>query len=114
MDEIEGIEWIEPRRVARHAETGEWRNEASALELISGVRLRPARRTATVRCAVLAHLAVDDRVVPFAPTRKALGRISGAEIRTLRGGHFAPFYGDGFATTTTAQAEFFARELAPA
>ena len=50
MDEIEGIEWIEPRRVARHAETGEWRNQATALELISSVRLRPARRAAAVRC----------------------------------------------------------------
>src|SRR5437763_15199639 len=114
MDEIDGIEWIEPRRVARHAETGEWRNEATALELMSSVRLRPARRAAAVRCPVLAHLSEDDRVVPFGPTRKALGRIAAADIRTLRGGHFAPFYGDGFETTTAAQAEFFARELTAA
>jgi uncharacterized protein len=113
MDEIEGIEWIEPRRVARHAETGEWRNQATALELMSSVRLRPARRAAAVRCPVLVHLCEDDRVVPFGPTRKALGRITAAQIRTLRGGHFAPFYGEGFATTTAAQADFFARELAP-
>jgi len=62
---------------------------------------------------VLAHLSEDDRVVPFRPTRRALGRIAAAEVRTLRGGHFAPFYGDGFETTIAAQAEFFARELAP-
>ncbi len=44
LDEVEGIEWIEPHRVARHPETGEWRNQATALELMSSVRLRPARR----------------------------------------------------------------------
>jgi alpha-beta hydrolase superfamily lysophospholipase len=114
MDEIEGIEWIEWHRLARHSETGEWRNEATALELMNSLRLRPARRAAAVRCPVLAHLSEDDRVVPFEPTRKALGRITTIEIRTLRGGHFAPFYGEGFETTVAAQAEFFARELAPA
>lgn len=111
MDEIEGLQWLEPRRVARHAELGEWRNEATAFELMSSVRLRPARRVAAVRCPVLAHISEDDRVVPFGPTRKALGRIAAADIRTLRGGHFAPFYGEGFETTTAAQATFFARTL---
>jgi fermentation-respiration switch protein FrsA (DUF1100 family) len=111
MDELEGLEWLEPRRVARHVELGEWRNEATALELMSSVRLRPARRVAAVRCPVLVHISEDDRIVPFGPTRRVLGRIASADIRTLRGGHFAPFYGDGFETTSAAHAEFFKREL---
>lgn len=52
MDELDGVEWVEPQRVARHPETGEWRNEATALELLSSVRFRPARRAPMfgVRC----------------------------------------------------------------
>jgi fermentation-respiration switch protein FrsA (DUF1100 family) len=111
MDELDGIEWVEPQRVARHHETGEWRNEATALELVNVVRVRPAKRAADVRCAVLVHISEDDRVVSPRVTRKTLARVSGADIRTVRGGHFGPFYGDGFETTVSAEIEFFAREL---
>jgi fermentation-respiration switch protein FrsA (DUF1100 family) len=114
MDELEGIEWAEAGRVARHRDTGEWRNEATALELLNSLRFRPARQVADVRCAVLAHLAKDDRVVPYRPTRKVLARIPGADLRELRGGHFAPFYGDGFKTAVNAQIDFYARHLPPA
>jgi pimeloyl-ACP methyl ester carboxylesterase len=113
LDELEGLEWLEPRRVVRHPETGEWRNEATALELLDSVRFRPSRRAADVRCPVLVHLAHDDRIVPYAPTQKALARIAHADIRSLHGGHFAPFYGEGFQTTVTAQIDFFAQHLGP-
>jgi fermentation-respiration switch protein FrsA (DUF1100 family) len=114
MDEtarLEGIEWVEPRRVARHPETGEWRNEATALELLASVRFRPARHAAAVRCPVLAHVSEDDRVVPRRPTRRVLEKLPRAEVRALRGGHFAPFHGDGFETTVAAQVDFFSRHL---
>jgi hypothetical protein len=80
MDELDGIEWVEPRRVARHVELGEWRNEATALELLGGVRFRPARRAADVRCPVLAHLSEDDGVVPFGPTRRTLSQVPTVEL----------------------------------
>jgi len=113
LDELEGLEWVEPRRVVKHPQTGEWRNEATAQELLGSVFFRPARRAADVRCALLAHLAEDDRIVPGAPTRKVLAKVPNGRIRTLRGGHFAPFSGDGFEATVTAQIEFFARHLSP-
>lgn len=107
MDELDGIEWVEPGRVARHPDTGEWRNEATALELLNMVRFRPARRAKNVHCALLAHLSEDDRVVPYRRTRAVLEGVEGADIRTLTGGHFAPFHGDGFLTTVEAQVAFF-------
>lgn len=111
MDELEGITWKEPGVHASHPETGEWRNEATAIELLNIPRLRPARRAKDVRCAVLAHLSGDDRVVPYRSTRKALERARRADIRTLHGGHFAPFHGDGFEKTVTAQVAFFSDSL---
>lgn len=111
MEELDGIEWVEPGRVARHADTGEWRNEATALELVNMVRLRPAKRAGDVRCAVLAHLSEDDGVVPYRRTRAALEGVAGADVRTLTGGHFAPFHGHGFETTVEAQVAFFRHTL---
>lgn len=112
MKELDGVEWVEPQRFARHAETGEWRNEATAAELLHTLRFRPIRRLARVQCPVLAHLSEDDGVVPYRPTRRALAQMPAVELRTLRGGHFAPFYGDGFEATVRSQVEFFRRHLA--
>jgi len=112
MDELEDLEWEQVRVHASHPETGEWRNEATALELLNIPRFRPARRAKHVNCAVLVHLCEDDRVVPYAATRRALERARRVDIRSLRGGHFAPFHGDGFESTVTAQVEFFSRTLA--
>ena len=111
MEELDGIEWVEPGRVARHPETGEWRNEATALELLNSLRVRPARRVANVHCAVLAHLSEDDRVVPYRPTRKCRREFRAQICARLRGGHFAPFYGDGFNATVKAQIAFYAQHL---
>jgi dienelactone hydrolase len=111
MNELEGITWTEPRVHARHPETGEWRNQATAIDLLNIPRFRPARRAKDVGCAVLAHLSEDDKVVPYRSTRKALESAPQADIRTLRGGHFAPFYGDGFEKTVSAQVAFFSSSL---
>jgi dienelactone hydrolase len=111
MDELDGITWEEPRVRATHPVTGEWRNEATALELLNIPRFRPARQAKDVHCAVLAHLSEDDRVVPFAVTRKTLERAPRVDFGVLRGGHFAPFYGEGFEQTATAQIAFFSESL---
>lgn len=111
MDELDGITWEEPRVRATHPETGEWRNQATAIELLNIARFRPARRAKDVHCAVIAHLSEDDHVVPYAATRKALERAPRVELRVLRGGHFAPFYGDGFEQSVAAQTAFFAASL---
>ena len=111
MEELEGITWSENRTVGTHPQTGEWRNAATALELLSLLRFRPALKARNVHCPVLAHLTKDDRVVPYRPTRRALHQVDGADVRTLQGGHFGPFYGEGFQTTVGAQIEFFARTL---
>lgn len=111
MNELDGLTWVEPGVRATHPQTGEWRNQATAIDLLNIPRFRPARRAKDVRCAVLAHLSEDDRVVPYRSTRKALERIPGVDIRTLRGGHFAPFRGDGFETTVSAQVSFFSDSL---
>lgn len=107
MDELEGITWKEPGVHASHPETGEWRNEATALDLLNILRFRPARRANEVECAMLVHLSEDDKVVPYRSTRNTLERARHADIRTLRGGHFAPFYGAGFETSVNAQVAFF-------
>lgn len=112
MRELEEITWQEAAVHATHPDTGEWRNEATALELLNMPRFRPARRAKDVDCAVLVHLSEDDRVVPYTATRKALERARRVDIRVLRGGHFAPFYGGGFETTVAAQVAFFSKSLA--
>lgn len=111
MEEIEGLTWKESKVYVTHPATGEWRNEATALELLNVPLFRPGRRSKDVTCPVLAHLSEDDKVVPYKATRKALQRARNTDIRTMRGGHFGPFYGDGFDNTVAAQVEFFGTTL---
>jgi cation diffusion facilitator CzcD-associated flavoprotein CzcO len=75
------------------------------------MRFRPARDAARVRCPVLAQLAAADRVVPGHSTRRALRKLPQAEVRTVAGGHFAPFSGAGFQETTAAEVAFLRQHL---
>jgi uncharacterized protein len=112
LDEIEGVEWVVPQRWGRHPELGEWRNETLAWEALSMAFYRPVRRVPLVRCPTLIELQEDDGITPFHHQRRVLDAIPDAQLLTRPGGHFEPFYGEGFESSVRAEADFFRRALA--
>jgi pimeloyl-ACP methyl ester carboxylesterase len=112
LDEIEGVEWVEPGEVARHPELGEWRNEIVAWEGGAVPLFRPGRRASQIACPVLAQIGTDDHVTPIRWQRRAFARAPNAEVRELPIGHFDVFGGEWFERTVEADVAFFRTTLA--
>jgi fermentation-respiration switch protein FrsA (DUF1100 family) len=103
-DALSGLARITPREST-------WDNEVLARFTLTTALYRPGRLAAHVHCPLLVCLADGDLVIPAKPALKMVDAAARAELRRYPFGHFAMYYGDGFARASRDQADFLRTHL---
>jgi fermentation-respiration switch protein FrsA (DUF1100 family) len=89
-----------------------WRNEVLARFTLSTALYRPGLMAERLRCPLLVCIADGDLLIPPKPALQMVDRAARAELRRYPFGHFAMYYGEGFARASLDQADFLRRHLA--
>ncbi|MGH3566961.1 MAG: alpha/beta hydrolase [Pseudonocardia sp.] len=92
-----------------------FRNEMCARGALIIPLNRPVTAAARLRCPIFLVVAEDDNICPPAAVRAVAAKAgAGAEVLSLRSGHFDIYGGEMFERSTAAQVDFLTRTLAVA